>query len=79
AWWPDVGMAWEVDSFAERITAQRYARTIAKHARLIACGVVVLHSTPSRLRHDRPTLADELRRSYACASQRPTPEVLPHS
>jgi hypothetical protein len=75
AWWDDVALAWEINSYEWHLRPADYAREQAKSARMAAAGVPVLPTLPSRLRHDRAAVAAELRSAYAHAAARPRPTV----
>lgn len=75
AWWDDVGLAWEIDSYAYHLAPKDYERTLRRHAWLTAAGVVVLHTVPGRLRQDRAAVLRELRQSHHQAGLRPRPDV----
>jgi very-short-patch-repair endonuclease len=50
AWWKAAGVAVEVDSREYHLSPADHERTLARHARMSACGITVLHFTPSQLR-----------------------------
>ena len=75
AWFDDVGLAWEIDSYAFHLSPQQYARTLERHAGLTAHGVVVLHTLPTRIRRQPGQVLAELRAAYAHAAARPRPQV----
>jgi hypothetical protein len=75
AWWDDVAMAWEVDSYAFDLSPADAAATLRRAARLTACGVIVLHTPPAQLRDERDTVVDLLRSAYHQATARPRPNV----
>jgi hypothetical protein len=63
AWWEDAGVAAEVDSREYHYSVEDWQRTMRRHDRLVARGVLVLHFTPPgsgpslrpwRLRSARP-------------------------
>lgn len=75
AWWDDVGLAWEVDSYTFDLSPADAMAALNRAARLTASGVLVLH-TPSAQLHEEPaTVAKLLRGAYQRASARPRPEV----
>jgi hypothetical protein len=53
AWWPDHGVAAEVDSREWHLSPADWERTMARHARMSAAGIVVLHFSP-RQQRDQP-------------------------
>ncbi len=74
-WCDDVALAWEIDSYAFHLSPADYARTTAKAARLIAAGVVLLSTLPTRLSRDPDGVVAELRAVYQVAATRPRPPV----
>jgi hypothetical protein len=73
AWWPEYGVAAEVDSRAWHLSPADWEKTMARHARMTAPGTLVLHFPPRRLRTAERAVASEIR--SALASSRGT---LPH-
>jgi hypothetical protein len=71
AWWPDAGVACEVDSREWHLSPQGWERTQARHARMSAHGILVLHYAPRRIRSDSAAVASELRATLAAGRQRP--------
>ncbi len=52
AWWPDAGLAVEVDSREWHLSPADWERTMRRHARMGACGIVVLHFSPQQIRSE---------------------------
>jgi hypothetical protein len=75
AWWDEVGLAWEVDSYAFELSPADATAALSRAARLTASGVLVVHTPPSQLRDEPTVVADLLRGAYAQAETRPRPEV----
>jgi hypothetical protein len=50
AWWPEAGVALEVDSMAFHLLPSDWRQTMARHSRMTAAGVRVLHVSPYQLR-----------------------------
>ncbi|ONI88468.1 hypothetical protein ALI22I_19120 [Saccharothrix sp. ALI-22-I] len=63
AWWDDLGLAWQFNTPRSRTE------------RLTAAGVVVLHTTPTRLRQSPTAVAQDLLRAAAQAADRPKPTI----
>ncbi len=61
AWWARAGVAVEVDSREWHLSPRDWERTLSRHARMSAHGIVVLHFPPSRLRTDPRAVAAEIR------------------
>jgi hypothetical protein len=75
-WWDEVGLAWEVDSYAFDLSPADATAALTRAARLIACGVLVVHTSPTQLREEPARVADLLRGAYEKAGARPRPEVV---
>ena len=71
AWWPDAGVACEVDSREWHLSPEGWERTQARHARMSAHGILVLHYAPRRIRSDGSGVVSELRAALAAGRQRP--------
>ena len=52
AWWPDAGVAAEVDSRAWHLSPEDWDRTRRRHDRMAAAGIIVLHFSPRELRRE---------------------------
>jgi hypothetical protein len=61
AWWPEAGVAAEIDSRAYHLTAGDQDRTTERHDKLSAHGVLVLHFPPRRLKTDPSGVISDLR------------------
>ncbi|MFC4858576.1 hypothetical protein [Actinophytocola glycyrrhizae] len=70
AWFAEVGLAWEIDSYEFHFQRADYARTINRNARYAAAGIVVLQTLPTRLRTEPETVASELAAAYKAAQAR---------
>jgi hypothetical protein len=71
AWWKDAGVAAEVDSKEWHFSAQQWADTEARHSRMTAHGILVLHFTPTQIRTDPRRIVAELRAAIETGRQRP--------
>jgi len=71
AWWPDAGVAAEVDSREYHLSPDGWATTLARHAAMSAHGVIVVHYTPRRLRTEPAAVATQLRSTLEAGRQRP--------
>ncbi|ROP40865.1 hypothetical protein [Saccharothrix texasensis] len=63
AWWPDLALAWQFTTAHPRPDL------------LKAAGVIVLHTTPTRLRQSPTAVAQDLLRAATQATTRPTPHI----
>jgi hypothetical protein len=74
AWWPEFGVAVEVDSKAWHLSPADWERTLERHARMTAQGILVLHFPPARLRTARRDVIGEMRSALARSSG-PLPHI----
>jgi hypothetical protein len=79
AWWDEVGLAWEVDSYAFDLTPADAKAALRRAARLTASGVLVVHTPPTQLRDEPNVVAELLRSAHDQASARPRPDVTAHA
>jgi hypothetical protein len=70
-WWPDAGVAGEVDSREYHYSADDWQRTMRRHDRLVARGVLLLHFTPQRIRTDPDAVVLEILSALAAGRARP--------
>jgi hypothetical protein len=75
AWWDEVGMAWEVESYTFDLSPTDCAAALRRAARLTAIGVVVVHTPPIQLRDEPAVVAELLRAAHEQAKSRPRPQV----
>jgi very-short-patch-repair endonuclease len=57
AWWPRSGVAAEVDSREWHLNPADWERTMSRHARMSAHGIIVLHFSPRQIRADSAGVA----------------------
>lgn len=74
AWWPEFGVAVEVDSRAWHLLPADWERTLERHARMTAQGILVLHFPPGRLRSARRDVIAQIRSALA-RSGGPLPHI----
>ncbi|MDQ3788952.1 MAG: hypothetical protein M3422_17125, partial [Actinomycetota bacterium] len=75
AWWDEVALAWEVDSYTFDLSPADAKAALRRAARLTACGVLVLHTPPAQLHNEPDTVIDLLHAAYDRAAARPRPDV----
>jgi hypothetical protein len=75
AWFDDVGMAWEIDSREWHLSPDDYERTVERRSVMMATGILVVHTQPSKLRKRPAEVQAELLSSYGHALLRPRPPV----
>ena len=71
AWWPEAGVAAEVDSREWHLSPEDWAQTLARHTRMTACGIMVLHFTPSQVRAEPARVTAEIRSALQAGQRRP--------
>jgi very-short-patch-repair endonuclease len=75
AWWPAAGVAVEVDSREWHLSPGDWERTMARHARMSAHGIIVLHFTPGKIRRDPEGVLAAIRNALKSAAGRPALSV----
>ncbi|NBH04237.1 hypothetical protein [Amycolatopsis sp. SID8362] len=76
AWFDEVALAWEIDSYEFHFGQPGYATTLARNNRYAAAGIAVVQTLPSRLRTEPAVVAAELVSAYRAAAARPRPPVV---
>jgi hypothetical protein len=71
AWWPDAGLAAEVDSREWHLSPADWERTMRRHDRMSACGIVVLHFTPRQIRLEPAVVAATIKTALSNARTDP--------
>ncbi len=71
AWWPSAGVAAEVDSREWHLSPDGWERTLARHARMTAQGILVLHYAPRRIRSEPAAVIEEIRKALAAGGPGP--------
>jgi very-short-patch-repair endonuclease len=74
-WWKEAGVAGEVDSREWHLSPEDWQRTMERHARMTACGIMVLHFTPSQIRLEPAKVAATIRDALQVGYGRPRPPV----
>ena len=70
-WWPEAGVAAEVDSREWHLSPAHWRRTIERHARMTASGILVLHFTPAQIRNEPAKVAATIRDALRVGGARP--------
>ena len=70
-WWPDAGVACEVDSAEWHLSPRDWRRTQDRHGRMSSHGIIVLHYAPSRIRTDGKGVIADLTGAIDKGSRRP--------
>jgi len=74
-WWPGSGVAAEADSRAWHLSPADWEATMARHARMSAQGIIVLHFTPAQIRTERKDVASTIRKALAAGAGRSLPHI----
>ena len=75
AWWAEAGVAVEVDSRAWHLLPEDWERTMRRHARMSAHGIIVLHFPPDRIRSDPAGVVAEIKAALAVGRARPRLDI----
>jgi putative AbiEi antitoxin of type IV toxin-antitoxin system len=75
AWWPAAGVAAEVDSREWHLSPDDWERALARHAKMTAAGILVLHFTPRQVRTDATQVAATIKAALDGAATRPRPRI----
>jgi very-short-patch-repair endonuclease len=71
AWWADAGVAVEVDSREWHLSPDGWERTLKRHARMGAHGIIVLHFTPNQVRNEPGRVVADIKAALAAGRARP--------
>ena len=70
-WWPDAGVAAEVNSREYHFSAEDWQRTMRRHDQLVARGVLVLHFTPRQIRAEPQEVVAQIQAALVAGRGRP--------
>jgi hypothetical protein len=73
AWWPESGVAAEVDSREWHLSPEGWEETMRRHARMTAAGLLVLHFSPRQARTEPGEVIAAI--SAALRAGRPVPGI----
>jgi len=76
AWWPDAGVAIEMDSRQWHMAPDDWERTMIRHSDLGQYGIVTLHATPHQLRADPASFMRKAANAYKVGVSRPRLNIL---
>jgi hypothetical protein len=71
AWWPEAGVAAEVDSYEWHLSPADWDRTRKRHDLMSAAGVIVLHFSPRQVRREPAEVVRMLRHALNSTRSRP--------
>jgi very-short-patch-repair endonuclease len=75
AWWPQAGLAVEVDSREWHLSPTDWERTLARGARMTEHGILVMRFTPRQIRTDGREVASKIRSVLSSPQARPLAQV----
>jgi hypothetical protein len=75
AYFPDVGLAWEIDSGKHHFLMEDWDTTLRRRARMQAHAIEVAHTRPRRLLTEPGAVVEEIRGAHRLAAARPCPDV----
>lgn len=70
AWFPDAGVAEEIDSREYHLSPADWARTLRRDARMARHGIITVHITPSRVRLEGQRVLEDLSKAVAAGMAR---------
>ena len=76
AWWPERGIAVEVDSQEWHLSPHDHTRTLERQRRMGKYGIIVLPFTPKQIRKQPAAVLAEIRDALESARGRPAPGTL---
>ena len=71
AWWPEFGVAVEIDSHEWHMSPQDHTRTLERQRRMVKYGIVMLPFTPRQIRTERAEVLAAIRDTLQGARGRP--------
>jgi hypothetical protein len=74
-WWPEAGVAVEVDSREWHLSPDDWERTLSRHARMSAHGIIVLHFTPHQIKTEPARVVGQIRSALRAGRARPALEI----
>jgi hypothetical protein len=72
AWWPEAGVAAEVDSYEWHLSPADADRTRKRHDLMAAAGIIALHFSPRQIRHERAEVIQLIRDAVKSGLNRPS-------
>jgi hypothetical protein len=75
AWWPEAGVAVEVDSRQWHLSPEHWEQTMRRHARMTALGILVLHFSPRQIRGEPQEVLAVMREALLSRSGQAPPSV----
>lgn len=72
-WWPDAGVAGEVDSREWHLSPEDWERTMSRRSKMISHGINVLHFTPNQIRTQPRQVAATIKSALQASAGRSLP------
>ena len=72
AWWPDAGVAVEVDSREWHLSPEDWERTLRRSRQMSATGIIMVHVTPHQIRTEPERIVADIRSALRAGQARPT-------
>ena len=70
-WWPEAGLAAEVDSREWHLSPRDWEHTMRRHASMSSYGIITLHFTPRQIRQEAAVVAAAIRDALRAGRKRP--------
>ena len=71
AWWPDAGVAVEVESREWHLSPEDWERTLRRSRRMSAAGIIMVHVTPHQIRTEPERIVADIRSALRAGQARP--------
>jgi hypothetical protein len=71
AWWPDAGVAVEVESREWHLSPEDWERTLRRSRQMSAQGIIMVHVTPHQVRTESGRVAADIRSALRAGQARP--------
>ena len=75
AWWPEAGVAVEIDSKRWHLSPDDWEHTMDRHDQLSQYAIATLHFTPHKLRTDQAFVIAKLKNAYKSGIARPRLDI----
>lgn len=75
AWWPDRGVAVEVDSREWHLSPRDWERTMRRHSDMSARGIIVLHFTPRQIKREPERVLTVITQALDSVAERPALDI----
>ena len=72
AWWPDAGVAVEVESREWHLSPEDWERTLRRSRQMSAQGIIMVHVTPHQIRTEPDRIVADIRSALRAGHARPT-------